>query len=124
MFCELLVTREPPREKEHGSQFRDLRRLETERPESDPAARTVNPNPDMRDITKGERNRGHAQPDPPGALPKMVIDQRGGDADGQTNTEPDGLAFQEKQCVAVAIAGKSARAEKHHDADDQKSQHR
>src|SRR5262249_43694883 len=124
MFGQLFVTRKPPREKKYRSQLRDLRWLKANRAESNPAAGAVDPHSDVRHVTQCQRGCGHADPNPPRALPEMVIDQRSRDAKHETDAEPDRLAFEEEQRVAVTIAGKSARAEKHYDADDQEAQHR
>src|SRR5205085_4410115 len=79
---------------------------------------------DMRNVTKHQGRHRNTKPDPPCPLPKMVIDQRGGDANNQTDAEPNRLPFQKEQRVAVAVPRESACTEKHHNADDQKSQHR
>src|SRR5205823_3479525 len=124
MVCDFFVTRKPPRQKKYSGQLRNLRWLKTNWAEPNPAPRAVDPHSEMRNVTRNERDRGNGDPKPPGPLPEMVIDQRGRDADNQTNSQPERLAFEEKISVAVAVAGKSAGAEKHHDADDEQSQHR
>ena len=53
----------------------------------------------------------------------MIIDQRGKDADHESNPEPNRLPFDEKINVSMAVTRKRARAEKHDDADDEQSQH-
>src|SRR5438105_15280319 len=118
MVCVFFITREPPRQEKHGGQFRDLRWLKADRAESDPAARTVDPHSEMRNVTRHQRYQCDTEPNPPRPLPKMVIDQRGGNANNQTDAEPDRLSFEKEQRVAVAVSCKSAGAEKHHDADD------
>src|SRR5205085_2512785 len=73
---------------------------------------------------KYERDRGDTDPQPPGALPEMVIDHRRCDAKSEANSKPDRLMFEKKVRIAMTVLGKSAGAEKHHDADDEQSQHR
>ena len=124
MVCEFLITREPPRQKKYRGKFRNLRRLKTNRAESDPAAGAVDPHSDVRNETKYERDRSDTQPNPPGSLPEVIINQGRSDTNDQTNSEPNRLVFEEKVRVAMAVFGKSAGAEKHHDADDEQSQHR
>jgi len=53
----------------------------------------------------------------------MIVNQRRSDARRQSDPKPDGLPFDEKINVTVRIPGKGAGAEKHHDADDQHSEH-
>ena len=120
----LLITREPPGEKKYRGEFRDLRWLKTNRPESNPATRAVDPHSDVRNETKYERDRCNAEPNPPRALPEMVIDQRRRDANSEAHSKPERLVLEKKVGVAMAILGKSAGAEKHHDADDEQPKHR
>ena len=124
MVCDFLITREPPRQKKYRGKLRNLRRLETNRAEPDPPPRAVNAHSDVRNETKYERDRCDPKPQPPGPLPKMVIDQCCRDANSEPDSEPDRLVLEEKVRVAMAVLRKSAGAEKHHDADDEESQHR
>ena len=77
----------------------------------------------MRNETKHERDYGQTEPEPPGALPEMIVDQGRESTDSQSDSEPNSLAFDEKIDVAVTIAGKSAGAEKHDDADHEHDEH-
>jgi hypothetical protein len=56
-------------------------------------------------------------------LPELVIHERCNNARDQPNPDPNRLAFNEKIDVAMAVARVGARAEKHHDANDEQSQH-
>ena len=49
----------------------------------------------------------------------MIVEERSKGADREPDAEPDGLALNEKINVAVAVARECARAEKHHDPDDE-----
>ncbi len=53
----------------------------------------------------------------------MIINQRGNDADRKPNSEPNRLPSDEKIDVSVAVARKRARAKKHDNPDNEKSQH-
>ena len=54
----------------------------------------------------------------------MIVHQRRKNASHQPEPDPNCLAFDEKVNVAMAVACVRAGAEKHHDADDEQSQHR
>src|SRR5438270_13623109 len=103
MLRRLLVTGEPPCQKKYGRDFRDFGWLKTHRPKSDPPPRTVDAHSDMRDVTTGQRDQCNAQPNPPRALPKMIINQRRCNAHDQPDAQPDGLSLEEKQSVAVTV---------------------
>ena len=77
----------------------------------------------MRHKTKSEHAQRQGKPKPPGALPKMVVDERRNHAGRQSNPEPNGLPLDEKINVAVCVPGKSAGTEKHHNADDEHCEH-
>src|SRR5437868_6658709 len=77
----------------------------------------------MRRKTECERAQGKGKPKPPGALPKMIVNQRCSHARRQAEPEPDSLPFNKKINVPVGIPGEGAGAEKHHDADDEHSEH-
>jgi hypothetical protein len=53
----------------------------------------------------------------------MVINQRGGDANGKTDAKPGGLAFDEEVNVTMTVARKRACAEKHDNADNEQAKH-
>src|ERR1700674_491129 len=109
----------PGSQKEYGGDLRDFGRLKGDGAEADPAARTVDAHAEMGNETKRERDEREGKPDPPRPLPEMIIEERAHGADRESHAQPDGLALDEKINVAVAIAGERARAEKHHDPDDE-----
>ena len=78
----------------------------------------------MRHETKGQSSEGEKEPQPPGVIPEMVIDQCGTDQNRDPNSKPESLAFDEKVHIAVGITCKSAGAEQHDDSDDEHGQHR
>src|SRR4051794_12732171 len=77
----------------------------------------------MRNEAERQRDGRGRKPDPPRLLPEMVIDDRRRRADREPDAEPDRLAFHEEERVAVAVARKCARTEKHHDADHEHREH-
>jgi hypothetical protein len=56
-------------------------------------------------------------------LPEVIIHERRKNARDKSNPNPNRLAFNEKINVSMAVACVGARAEEHHDADDEQSQH-
>src|SRR5437660_6303078 len=111
--------RKPRRQKKYGGDLGDFRRLKGDRAEADPAARTIDPHSKMRNETKRKRREGESEPEPPRPLPEMVIEERSDRADREPHPEPDRLALNEKINVAMAVPRERARAEKHHDPDDE-----
>src|SRR5205807_686638 len=114
----------PPRQKKYGRKFCNLRRLKPNRSESDPPARAVDPHANVGNVAKQQRHGCDPDPNPPGSLPEMVIDQRRRDADSEPDSKPDRLVFKKKIRIAVAVFRESASAEKHYDADDEEPKHR
>src|SRR5690348_7257143 len=78
----------------------------------------------MWNIAKRQGYHREYEPKPPCPLPKMVIDQCGENTEYQADTDPNRLTFDEEINVSMAVTGECACAEKHHDADDQQSEHR
>src|SRR2546421_8755624 len=113
------TSRKPRRQKKYSGDLGDFRRLKGDRAEAYPAARTVDPHSEVRNETKRKRGEGESEPEPPRPLPEMVIEERSDRADRKSYPEPDGLTLNEKINVAVAVARECARAEKHHDPDDE-----
>lgn len=113
------TSRKPGGQKKNGGDLGDFRRLKSDRTESDPAARAVDPHSQMGNETKREHSDGESEPEPPGPLPEMIIKERAEGTDPESHAQPDDLAFNEKINVAVAVPRERARAEKHHDPDDQ-----
>ena len=114
------VTRKPPREKKDGRDLRDLGGLAN----APCRSQTQRREPLMRIPICGTKQQASAtsaetKPDPPGALPKMVIDQRARRCRRRSRRRARPPAFHEKVDVAMAVARERARAEKHDDADDQ-----
>src|ERR1043166_3259124 len=97
--------------------------IKTYWPPADPAAGAIDTHADVGDETKGQRNQSECEPEAPRPLPEMVIGERGRTTKHQANAEPDGLAPNKKIDVAMFVLGESARAKKHHDADDEHRQH-
>jgi hypothetical protein len=77
----------------------------------------------MRNKAKDQGDECDAKPQPPGALPKMVIHHRSQGAGNQPNSEPEPLALDKKVNVTVTVVGKGACAKKHHDTDDKQAEH-
>ena len=67
----------------------------------------------MGNETERQGDEREPEPDPPGSLPEMVIDQRRGCANDETNPQPERLAFHEKIHVAVTVPREGARAKEH-----------
>ena len=78
----------------------------------------------VRDKAKRQHHRRNRKPNPPGALPEMVVHHRGYGADDEPHPKPRRLAFDEKINIAMRIARESARAKQHNDADHEHQQHR
>src|SRR4029077_3538002 len=102
--------------------LRQLRGLKSYRANGDPTPRSVKAHPDVRKITKQQCDDRQRKPQPPCALPKVIISQRANDADRETNSEPNRLPSDEKIDVSMAVARKRTRAKKHDDPDNEKSQ--
>jgi len=56
-------------------------------------------------------------------LPELIIHERRKNACDKSDPNPNRLASNEKINIAMAIACVGARAKKHHDANDEQSQH-
>src|ERR1700730_8671503 len=123
MIADLLVTRKPKRQKKNRSDFCNFRRLKSDGANSDPAARAVDAHAEVRSETKRKRNKSEPEPNPPSALPKMIIDERGGCTNDKANSQPKGLAFDEKINITVTVARKGTRAKKHYDPAHEKTEH-
>ena len=77
----------------------------------------------MRKIAERQCDKRQREPQPPCALPKVIINHRGKDADCKPNPEPNRLPFDEKINVSMTVARKRARAKEHDNPDNEKSQH-
>src|SRR4030095_12946086 len=75
---------------------------------------------------KAERQpaEGEGKPNPPGALPEMVIDQRRHGAGDQTQTEPESVPAEEIINIVMTVLRKGAGAKKNHDADSEEAKDR
>src|SRR5262249_47864504 len=93
------------------------------RTNGDPTTRSVETHSDVWKITKGQSHHGEAKPQPPSALPKVIVNERSKDADGKANSEPNGLPSDEKIDVSMTVARKSTCAKEHDNPDNKKSQH-
>src|SRR5437868_5473900 len=124
MVCRFLETCEPPCQKKYSGKLGNLRWLKTDWAESDPTPRAVDPHSNVRNETQNEHDRGDTDPQPPSALPEMVIDQRRRSAGSEPHSEPRRFVLEEKIRLVMAVLRKSAGAKKHHDADVEQSQHR
>src|SRR4029450_1359837 len=69
----LFAPRKPGSEENDCRQLRQFRRLKRYRPEADPAARSVKAHSDMRKIAKRQCDERQRKPQPPCALPKVII---------------------------------------------------
>ena len=78
--------------------------------------------PEGREKTEGKANQGEREPDPPGALPEMVIDQGGDAAGNHPDPEPERVPAEEIINVVVTVSRESAGAEKDHDADGKQAE--
>src|SRR6478672_6724298 len=99
----VLKTNEPPRQKEYCGGLGNFRRLKCDRASPDPATRPVNTHSEMRHETKPQSSEGEKEPQPPGVIPEMVIDQCCSDQNREPDPEPESLAFDEKVNIAVGI---------------------
>ena len=117
-------TREPPRQKKYCGDLGDFRWLKCDRTGADPAARAVDAQSKVRHEAESQGSEREKEPHPPGAIPEMVINQRGRNQNGKANPEPERLAFDKEVNVAVSIARECAGAEKHDHPDDEHRQHR
>jgi hypothetical protein len=115
------VSRKPGGKKKDHGQLCHLGGLKSHQPNSDPAARTIDSHPDMRHVTERQHDYCEHKPKPPGSLPKVVVDKRRQSAEKKTNPNPSRLPLYEKIDVSMTGARKRARAEKHHDADDEQA---
>ena len=77
----------------------------------------------MRNKTEREGDQGDAKPNPPSALPKMIIQQGCCRTNHQPYGQPKSLTFDKKIDIAMAVACKRARAKKHDNADDKHAKH-
>ena len=75
-------------------------------------------------IAERQRNKCNQEPEPPCALPKVVINKSGERASHKSGPEPNRLPPDKEINIAVAVPGKRTCAEKHDDADDEQPQHR
>src|SRR5262249_47926378 len=80
--------------------------------------------PDVRKIAERQRNKCNQEPEPPCALPKMVINERSQRAGDESGAKPDSLSPDKEIDIAMAIPGKRTCAEKHDDADNEQTQYR
>jgi hypothetical protein len=76
----------------------------------------------VRDVTKCQTGQRYREPKPPCLLPELIVHERRKNARDKSNPNPNRLAFNEKINVAMAVACVGARAEEHHDADDEQSE--
>src|ERR1043166_4216551 len=83
--------RKPPGEKKYRGDLRNLRRLKSELAETDPASGAVQAQAEMRSEAENERRQSDGKPDPPGALPEMIIDQRGERTGNKADPDPKSL---------------------------------
>ena len=77
----------------------------------------------MRKIAKQQSDQRQRKPQPPRALPKVIVNERRKDADRKANSEPNRLPPNEKIDVSVTVPRKRTRAEEHDNSDNEKSQH-
>ena len=78
--------------------------------------------PEGREKAERQPDKPERKPNPPGALPEMVIDQRRDGAGDQTQPEPEGMPLEEIIDIALAVLRESAGAEKNDDADRQQAE--
>ena len=78
--------------------------------------------PEGREKAERQPDKRERKPNPPGALPEMVIDQRRDGAGDQTQPEPEGVPAEEIIDIVMAVFRKSAGAEKNHDADGEQAE--
>ena len=74
-------------------------------------------------IAKPQSNEREGKPQPPCALPNVIVNERGKNADRKTNSEPNSLPPDEKINVSMTVARKSACAKEHDNPDNKKSKH-
>src|ERR1700758_3751669 len=108
MRANFFIPRKPPCQEENGANLRKLRRLKGKPVEAYPPPRTIDPESNVRNKTESKRDQCESEPEPPCALPEMVVNQRGDNADNKADPKPDSLALEKKISVAVRIARESA----------------
>ena len=118
----LFITRKPEGEEEDGGELGKLGGLAGDAVKFEPAPGAIDLMPEGREKTKRQPDEREGKPDPPGALPEMVIDQGRGGAGGKANPEPHGVAAEEIIDVVMAVFREGAGAEKNHDADREQAE--
>jgi len=111
------------REERDGRDLCKIRRLKSNQWKFYPSTRTVDPEPDVGHKAKGQEDGRGGKPHPPCALPELVVDDRANHAGDDADAEPEGLAFQKVNGIAMAVLREGARAEKHHESEDDQRRH-
>src|SRR5205085_12089154 len=70
----LLETGKPPRQEKDYGDLANLRWLKSQRSGADPPSRAIDAHAEMRYETKRECSECNNEPNPPGVLPKMIIE--------------------------------------------------
>ena len=83
-----LVAGEPKGEKEDGAELGEFGGLTGDAMKFQPAPGAIDLVPEGRKKTEGETNERKGKPNPPGAFPEMVVDQRRDRAGDETDSEP------------------------------------
>ncbi len=118
----LFITRKPEREKDDGRELGELGGLTGDAVKLEPAPGAIDLVPERRQKTERQPDEREGEPDIPGALPEMVIDQGRGDAGDEPDPEPHRVPAQEIINVVVTVAREGAGAEEDDDANRQQSQ--
>ena len=118
-----LVARIPRGEKKEYGDFAQFARLKTGETQIDPAPGTIDLHPDRGDKAEDEHDGGRRVNPRPPTRPQTVIEHGGSHQCLSADDQPHQLAFDKKMHVTPAVMGKSPRAEKHDDANGEKTPH-
>jgi hypothetical protein len=78
--------------------------------------------PKRREETEGKAGNGERKPDPPGALPEMVVDQGGNAAGNHPQSKPERVSAQEIVNVVVTVSREGAGAEQDHNSNGKQTE--
>jgi hypothetical protein len=113
------MSRKPRSQKKDRRDFCDFRWLKCNRAVADPATRSVDAHSDVRDVAKRQSGQRHREPKPPRFLPELIVHERRKNAPDKSDPNPNRLAFNEKINIPMAVACIGARAEEHHNANNE-----
>ena len=118
-----IVFGEPPGDEKDRGHLGQFAWLEGHEAEIEPAPGTIDSHADGGDEAENKQESGSGEPDPPGALPPVIIHHGCDNANAGSDNHPKGLAFDKVEHVAAAVLCKGTGAEEHDDADGDKAKH-